>query len=199
MCKKIIAIICLSLTALSAQAAQEYKTHTAKFAAQIGLTFGGDELAEAEVDGWGADYDDSVDAGGGALMTIGALFELRRKPIDIQMNVGLHFDQLYGSDDNDEIVFSRGVFEVLSYYRKGKHRIGGGLTYHANPEFEFDVDGVFYLVEFENQLAPVFEYRYMFNEMFALGGRYVVIDYQDKNSSAEVDGNYLGIMFSVFF
>ena len=169
-----------------------------RFVAQGGLTVGGDELGEAEVDYlFGGSDDESVDAGSGLLFTAGVLVAFREKPIDLQLTAGFHFDGIAGSDDNDEISFTRGILEALTYYRKGNHRFGGGLSYHANPDFDNDVDDINFQIEFDNALGVIVEYRYVFDDTAAIGFRMVEIDYQ-WDGPKTIDGSHVGLTFSFF-
>jgi len=178
-----------------------------KWLVGVGLTHGGDELAEVELDFDGDSIDE--DLRGGELITLaaGAVVYLPLPAWSLQTSIGYHFDEV--SADNGDITFERYPLELIPFYNIRNHRLGAGLSYHLSPELDLgELDGS--KVEFDNALGWLIEYDYSFSGWqsggFVVGLRYLWIDYKvekvdNKNVSGgfEFDGNHVGVHVDYMF
>jgi len=140
-------------------------------------------------------------AGGGLSNMIG---------INHQINDSMRIRALFGyvfSTISGREIFSNTTFEYkwshypldTSFFKSIKRwHIGGGLTYHFNPELKgsgfFANKGVSY----DNALGYLAEVDFRFNDRMYLGTKYTIIEY--KNSSGgKTDGTNLGLFFGYTF
>jgi hypothetical protein len=198
-------LLCMA-TIFSAVANEPEKGSRMDWFVGLGLTHGGDELAEAKVY-----YDDDThdeDLRAGELITIaaGIVVYFPQPAWSLQTSIGYHTDAV--GDYDDDITFDRYPLELIPFYNFRNHRIGAGLSYHLSPELDLkEIGGP--KVEFDNALGWLVEYDYSFSGWesggFILGVRYMWIDYEvDKVNSisasgVEVDGNHVGIHINYMF
>ena len=172
----------------------------------FGLTHGGDELAEVEVDYDGDNHDEDLRAGELITLAAGIVVYFPLPEWSLQTSIGYHTDTV--GDYDDDITFERYPLELIPFYNFSKHRIGAGLSYHLSPELDLkELGGP--KVKFDDALGWLVEYDYSFsgweNGGFVLGVRYLWIDYEvDKvnsfsTSGVEVDGNHVGIHINYMF
>jgi len=172
----------------------------------LGITSGGDELAEAEVEYNDDTIDEDIRAGELITLTGGIVVYFPRSAWSLQTSIGYHSDSV--GDYDDAITFDRYPLELIPFYNFGNHRIGAGLSYHLSPELDLkDIRGP--KVEFDDALGWLVEYDYSFsgweNSGFALGIRYMWIDYEVnevdgiRRSGFEFDGNHAGIHANYMF
>jgi hypothetical protein len=197
----------LSLVSVVAGATVEQGNGAAiKWLIGFGLTYGGEKLAEVEVE-YDGDTDDQ-DLRGGDLITVatGMVVYLPRPEWSIQTTIGYHFDEV--SADNGEIRFDRYPLELIPFYNFRKHRIGAGLSYHLSPKLNLkEIGGP--KVKFDDALGWLVEYDYSFsgweNGGFVLGMRYLWINYDigkvngTPASGGNVDGNHVGVHVDFMF
>lgn len=177
-----------------------------KWFAGLGLTQGGDELAEAEVyyyDDW---HDEDIRAGELVTITAGAVIYLPMPSLSIQASIGYHADEI-GSYD-DDIKFDRYPLELIPFYNFNNHRLGAGLSYHISPELDLDDLGG-PGVDFDDALGWLIEYDYSFSGWkksgVVLGLRYLWIDYDVdeiagiSTSGMDVEGDHVGIHINYIF
>ena len=179
---------------------------TARFFLGMGLTHGGEELAEIRVI-----YDDErsdEDIRSGELVSFagGMIFPLWVPAFSIQASAGYHFDSV--STYDDDVYFGRIPLELIPFYNFGHHRIGAGLSYHLNPELDLkDAGGPKF--EFDDAPGALVQYDYSFagwnSNGILLGFRYMWIDYEidqvdgTRVSGDKVDGDHFGVHFSYMF
>jgi len=172
----------------------------------FGLTYGGDKLAEVELEDDGDRHDEDLRGGDLITLAAGIVLYLPLPAWSIQTTIGYHFDEI--SADNGDIRFDRYPLEFIPFYNVGKHRLGAGLSYHLSPTLDLkELDGP--KVEFDDALGWLVEYDYSFsgweNGGFVVGMRYLWIDYRvDKvdgtpGSGGDVDGNHVGVHVDFLF
>ena len=171
----------------------------------FGLTHGGDELAEVEVYYDDDSHDEDLRAGELITIAAGIVVYFPMPSWSLQTSIGYHTDDV--GDYNDDIKFDRYPLELIPFYNFRNHRLGAGLSYHLSPELDLkEIGGP--KVEFDDALGWLVEYDYSFsgweNGGFALGVRYLWIDYEAEKTSnirgpSSVDGNHIGIHVDYMF
>ena len=192
--KKITIPLILSTLIVPAFADSKKSTDVTGFLSG-GLTFGGDTLGTVVYD----DGDtENIKAGeffffsGGVLAT--------QDNFQLQGSIGYYSDE--ANADNGDVGFTRIPLEFLTFWKQEKFRLGGGLTYHVDPEFEIDLDGDPNngKVKFDDALGFVVQADYLFDNGFTLGVRYTAIDYEYSDIDAEdVDGSSTGVVLGYIF
>ncbi|HZO02392.1 MAG TPA: hypothetical protein VFB93_14440 [Burkholderiales bacterium] len=104
------------------------------------------------------------------------------------------------SADNGDIDWTRVPLEALAFYRFAKVRIGGGLTYHLNPELEGSGVASSVNVKFKNALGFLVQADWRITQGLALGLRYTFIEYEAKSpASGTAKGDGAGLTISYTF
>ena len=172
----------------------------------FGLTHGGDELAEVEVEYDGDNHDEDLRAGELITLAAGIVVYFPLPEWSLQTSIGYHTDAV--GDYDDDITFDRYPLELIPFYNFRNHRLGAGLSYHLSPELDLkEIGGP--KVKFDDALGWLVEYDYSFSGWekggFVVGVRYLWIDYEvDKvnsirTSGVEIDGNHVGVHVNYMF
>ncbi len=200
----LLALLCAQLAVAQVALRPEqpaYDHNGWNFVGSLGLTFGGDELIEVEVENdFFGDEDEDVKAGESVAFALGGAYQFYALPLQLQATIGYHTDGIFA--DNGDVDFSRKPLELLAFYSINKHRIGAGITHHFDPEFDVDFDFQRrYGVDFEDATGFVVQYDYRVASFFALGVRLVSIEYEPENRfrGPDVDGDHVGIMMTFLF
>lgn len=171
------------------------------FVGSLGITFGGDELIEVEVENdYFGDEDEDVRAGESAAIALGAAYQFYNSPLQLQATIGYHNDSILA--DNGDTDFTRKPLELLAFYAVDRHRIGVGVTHHLDPEFDVDIDFLARdRVNFDDATGFVLQYDFRVASFLALGARLVSIEYQPENRfrGPAVDGDHFGLMMTFLF
>jgi hypothetical protein len=202
-----ITILMLGLASAIAVADESANAVEMKWLVGVGLTYGGDELAEVELDFDGDSDDEDLRAGELITIAAGTVVYLPQAALSLQMTIGYHFDEV--STDNGDITFERYPLELIPFYEFRKHRIGAGLSYHLSPELDLKELGGS-KVEFDDALGWVMEYDFSFsgwrNGGFVIGLRHLWIDYKVEKVDGrrvpggfEFDGNHVGVHVDYMF
>jgi hypothetical protein len=155
-----------------------------------GLHFGGDRFATVYT------TTGTTDINAGELYSFGIGVSLDLAPdVESRITIGIKEDGVFAS--NGSVKFSRYPIDVLVLKRAGGWKIGGGVTYHMNPEYydstypplsvPFD-DALGLLVELDRELGAVY-----------IGGRLTFIDYQIAGGSGKFSGNSFGVVAGIKF
>jgi outer membrane protein with beta-barrel domain len=157
----------------------------------FGLEFGGEEIATT-TSGGSLKFNELFSFGGGAS------FLTDSKDIEVQVTLAWKYGNLDASDGS--LSFTRYPLDALVFYRLPKFRVGGGLTYHLNPQFSASgsasfLDGF----KFDNALGVVLQADYLFTEKASIGLRYTNLDYKAKLTGASFSSNGGGLMFGYRF
>jgi len=179
-------------------------TPTNHFSGLIGgaFTFGGDELAEYEVEYEGGDSSDENIRAGEQFYLYGGAYFRHSESADLaygaQFNVGWFNNSISG--DNGDVTLTRYPFELIPFIEFHKFRFGIGLTQHTSIEFEDDAVYEF-TVEADDASGTVILVEYLFADHLALGLRMVDIDYEfsGDGASVTVDAGHTGISAAWLF
>lgn len=158
-------------------------TADTEFLAGVGIGFGGDELATVSFTD-GSDQD--LRAGSGFAFNLGLVHHFEDSPYSLQATTGYFVHDT--SAENTNARFSRYPIEVLGFWRRDEHRLGGGIVHHMSPTLDMDnLGGTF---DFDDATGFVLEYGYSY---FSI--RYTSLEY--SIGSAEVDGSGIGIFANI--
>ena len=144
---------------------------------------------------------DSIRAGSGVYLALGATHLMFDKSMDIGIKGGYLFDSVTAESVSGEksiTSFTRKVVDIFSHYWIGRHGLGGGISYHMNPEFKREkTDNN---QHYHNAMGAYAAYLYHFvGSGTALGVKYLVIDYENKDNGKRANGNGWGITFNQLF
>ena len=160
-----------------------------KFILQFGIEGGGDELVTTT--------DTDITAGGGWNIGGGFSLEPENSSIAYVGTIGYMFDSVDFDIPSGSTAFNTIPLEFTVRKKFGSHQIGGGLTFHMNPEWELCIDGVgCETAEFDSALGFNILYSYNFQKMF-ITGKFTFIEYDIASISVDADsfGLYLGFKF----
>lgn len=153
--------------------------------AGFGLSYGGDKLATIT---FTDETDEDLLAGSGYSMAIGFVRHLEDSPFSVQASIGYLVDETSAQDSRAR--FSRYPLEVLTVFRNGDHRFGGGLTHHLSPALNLDNLGG--KIDFDSATGLVLEYGYRYFSF-----RYTNLSY--SVGGADIDGSGIGIFVETGF
>lgn len=144
---------------------------------------------------------DSIRAGSGVYLAIGATHLMFDKSLDVGIKGGYLFDSVTAesiSGEKSVTSFTRKVVDIFSHYWVGRNGFGGGISYHMNPEFKSEkTDNN---QHYQNALGAYAAYLYHFTGTgTALGVKYLVIDYENKETGKRANGNGWGLTFNQLF
>lgn len=158
-----------------------------------GWDFGGDTMAGlvlSDGDTIDIDANEGFYVGGGISVINAA------KTVEGRVTIAWKFSAATAT--NQDITWVRYPVDALLFFRSSKLRLGAGLTYHLNPELEFDGDLANGTVAFDDTMGFLAQVDYMPAEKLAVGLRYTSIDYE-INGVKLFSGDGLGLTFSVAF
>lgn len=119
---------------------------------------------------------------------------------DMEFHVTLAYKFALINASNGEIEWTRFPLEALAFYRFPRVRVGGGLTYHINPQLDGSGVASNVDVKFKNALGALVQVDWRITEKIALGGRYTFIEYDAKApATGSGKGNGFGVAFSINF
>ena len=163
--------------------------------AKAGVDLGGDKMVTAQFtngDTGTVRANEGFYIGGGA-----AIFSDSRK-WEYHLTVAFKFASIEA--DNGDIEWTRIPIEALVFYRLARFRVGGGLTYHVNPELEGSgvVGGLD--IQFKDALGAVLQVDWLISDDIAVGGRFTFLEYDAKGAfSGNAKSNGFGVTFSWSF
>lgn len=199
-----LAIASLALASSAALAHSQgyddgYASTAPKLILSAGLSFGGDDLATVEYDGYS---DDDLEAGGGIYLGGGFEFPMS-SDMALRTTVGYQFDSVE-ADDGDAS-FDRVPWDFMVLLGPVPHRLGIGLTYHTDVQYEFNQDyGPDIDAEFDDALGLSLAYEMQLSPAFGLVLKYTDIEYEEKStlpgvSGRTIDGSNFGITANLLF
>jgi hypothetical protein len=161
---------------------------------KVGADFGGDTLVTVMFTNGESDKIKSNDG-----LYIGGGISLVSDDKKIETEISLSYKVNEITASNGDVTWSRWPLDVLAFYRWSAVRLGGGVTYHFNPELDGSgvISGI--NVDFKNSLGFALQGDWRINEKMNLGLRYTLLDYEAKTGGGKVDANGLGIVFSGSF
>lgn len=139
---------------------------------KLGYDTGGDTLVTVIfVDG----DRESIKANEGFYFGGGLSFVSDDKIIETEVSLAYKFQFIDAS--NGDVTWSRFPLEGLVFYRFPKVRLGGGVTYHLNPDLSGSgvISGL--NVDFDNAFGAILQADYRLTDKLNLGARYTMLDY----------------------
>jgi len=155
-----------------------------------GLFFGGDTLVETT----GGD----LDAGGLLYIGAGIMIEPEGSNMAFQATLGYKWDTIDFDIPSGDSTISSNPLEFIAFFKSDDFRLGAGIAYHMNPEWEFCIDGSGCLVaDFDNATGFIIEADFQSVKTFSFGVRFTSIDY--KTDGLTVNANSIGLIGAVYF
>lgn len=158
--------------------------------------FGGDTLITVT---FSTGSTESIKANQG--LSLGGGVSIANDAGDIETELSLSYKFYTVSASNGDVTFSRWPLDALVFYRLPELRVGGGLTYHLNPELSGSGFAGGLNVNFDNALGLLLQADYRVTPKINLGIRYTSLDYKVRvnGASATAKSNGVGIVFSASF
>ena len=151
-----------------------------------GFYLGGDTLVDTS-----DDFD--LDAGNGLHIGTGLLFTPENSVIAFQFTVGYKFDYTEFERPDGDASISSFPLEFMVYLKQNKLRMGAGIAYHLDPEFEFCLDNSkCNTTDFDDSPGYMIEAAYDLAELVYLAVRYTDMEYE-ANNIGDVDASNLGV------
>jgi len=161
------------------------------FAYKAGYDTGGDTLVTVTFVGGETE---KIKANQGLFFGGGVSIVNDAKDIESEITLNYKIDDITAS--NGDVSWSRWPIDALVFYRAPSVRVGGGLTYHLNPDLSGSgvVGGL--NVKFKDALGFLFQVDWRITEKLNLGLRYTALDYDVEGSNTSIKSNGVGIVFS---
>lgn len=155
---------------------------------EIGLEVGGDTLVSTS--------EEDLNIAGGVKLALGFQRYIGGfEDVGLLFSLGYLFDDIdasNGSAETDAL-----VFEFIYFRLFGPHRVGTGGSYHINPRYKDNLDGIRTKINFDDSLGFVAQYIYSIMEGYQLGFRYTIMDYETNGTKLDADS--FGVFFSTSF
>jgi Outer membrane protein beta-barrel domain len=165
-----------------------------KFVLGAGLTGGGSTLANVTY----TNGDTQTIKAGGLLMLYGGLETRIGDLVRLQATFGYHIDDTNAS--NGRVRFSRYPIDLLALYPvSDKVRLGAGAQFVNNPKLKGSGVASGVNQEYDSTVGFIFEGEYLFTPAMGLKLRGVSEKYKESNTGVRVNGNHVGLLFSVYF
>ncbi len=163
---------------------------------KVGADFGGDELVTVVFTNGDTR---TIHANDGLFLGGGVSILNDEKDLEAEIALSFKFDTINAS--NGEVTWSRWPLDALLFYRMPSLRLGGGLTYHINPELKGSgaVGNIF--DKFDNALGIILQADYSISERHHIGVRYTSIEYKLNAPGLQgtAKSNGFGLVFSASF
>lgn len=144
---------------------------------------------------------DSIRAGSGVYLALGAAHLMFDKRLDVGIKGGFLFDTVTAENeegDKSVLSFTRNPIDIFSHIWLGRHIIGGGISYHIDPVFKSDSTN--HSAHYKNATGIYTEYLYHFSGTgTALGVKYLSIEYKNEENGKVANGSGFGITFNQLF
>ena len=183
--KKNSLLILMFMLSFSAKAEQGFD-----FMYSLGLTFGGDKLAETTTGS-------SLKSGGLFYMSVGTVYSVS-PDFQLQGSIAYHFDSI--SADNGSADFDRTSLELIPFYVIDNDvRVGLGIIKVMSAEYSDPFDKL----GFSDSTGLVAQIDWRFSRNSWWGIKYVDLEYDAETlngfdvsfSGVTVDGSYFGLMY----
>ena len=168
----------------------------------MGLTFGGDTLANLHYDSNSYGSDDVKVHAGGLIAFNGGVEVQFTDLVSSQVLIGYHVDRANAS--NGSVRFERYPLEVLGHFRVNNwFRLGGGLRYTNNAKTRASGAGTGYALneDFKPAYGSVVEGEFFPLQSWGIKLRYVSEKFRSKTypGLSDVDGSHGGVYFNYYF
>lgn len=155
-----------------------------------GLFFGGDTLVSTTAG--------DLDAGGLLYIGGGILIEPENTNMAFQTTLGYKWDTIDFDVPSGDSTISSNPLEFIAYFKSDNVRLGAGIAYHMNPEWEFCVEGSGCAVaNFDNATGFIIDGVFQSVSTFSFGVRFTSIDY--KTPGLTVNANSIGLTAGFYF
>ena len=190
-----VALVMLAAASIASGAAVAEDERQAKararsgFAAQLDLSWGGDEISSSGTD---PTYTAQEVLGEGITLSLGGFYRpSESRPWELQTFIGYKGGWIVPMRGGGyEADVSRWVFQLLANYRReDKWYFGGGLVFHGNPKYEDTAPGVAD-INFDNAVGAVIEGGWSW-----LGVQCTYIEYQAPGHGS-LDASNCGVRFT---
>ena len=182
---KSIALCCAIMLTTSLAAQESSSNQSIGFLLDLGIEFGGDEIAEVFFTNG---EDQSVNAGQGGFIAVGGEYSMDK--FAIRGTIGYKYVTTQASDAN--IRLTRIPINLSANYMViDKLRIGAGIS--AQQGINFKGDGFLPDIDFGSATGPRFEVAYA-----GFGISYTLLKYK-ADGGVEYDANAFGINYSYVF
>jgi len=162
---------------------------------KAGIDVGGETMATAV---FVSGETDKIRANEGAYLGGGLALVDDARNLEFHLTIAYKLARV--SADNGDLEFSRIPLEGLVFYRLPKVRLGGGLTYHLNPELEGGGIASAVDVKFKNAPGFVLQADYRIWRGLAAGVRYTFLEYDAKgDATGSARSNGVGLTVSYTF
>ena len=138
---------------------------------KLGYDAGGDTLVTVI---FASGDRESIKANEGFYVGGGLAFLNDDKTIETEVSLSYKFDLITAT--NGDVTWSRFPLEGLVFYRFPKVRLGGGVTYHLNPDLSGSdvISGL--NANFNNAFGTLLQADYRITDKMNLGARYTTLD-----------------------
>ena len=165
---------------------------------KVGFDFGGETLATVR-------YDDgttrTIKSNDG--LFFGGGVSILNEAKDIETEIAMTYKIARITAANGDLEWTRVPLDVLVFYRAPRIRVGGGVTYHMNPEVTGSGVARNVNLQFDNAFGLILQADWLIMDRktltMALGLRYTNIEYKLKGSSETPNTSGLGLTYSVSF
>jgi hypothetical protein len=161
---------------------------------KAGFDFGGDTLVTVIFLGGETE---SIKANEGFYFGGGMSILNDAKNFEMELSVAYKFNSVTAS--NGDVDWTTLPVEMLVFYRLPQWRLGGGLTYHLDPELDGSgvVGGL--NVKFDDALGFVLQADYLITPNMAFGARYTNVEYEPEGGGSSAKSDGIGVTFSYRF
>ncbi|MDJ0777736.1 MAG: hypothetical protein QNJ85_07730 [Gammaproteobacteria bacterium] len=163
---------------------------------EIGLEGGGETFASASSSDDDFSFDQDLNIGGGFKLAGGYARILGEES---DKSISLAFGYLWDSidADNGDAEFDTFTVDAIFNLHFDNHHVGIGATYHIDPHYEDDIDGLPDTdIDFDDAAGLILQYRYQFTDGFYFGLRRTEIDYEIGSSSFDASSTGLFVVFT---
>jgi hypothetical protein len=161
---------------------------------KVGIDTGGDTLVTATfADG----STETINANQGFYVGGGVSIVNAAKNLELEISLSFKYTTAYGP--SSELDWTRYPLDALVFYRWSWLRLGGGLTYHLNPQLKGNGEVSGLTTGFDNALGFVLQADYRITETFTAGVRFTSVDYKASAGPLKATGSGVGITLGMSF
>ncbi len=167
---------------------------------KAGVDFGGDPVIKVPLSDGSTR---TIRANEGFFLGGGASIVNEEKDLEAEISLSLKGRAV--NADNGNVTWTTVPLDALVFYRLPSFRLGGGLTYHINPQLSGSEAGATIVsannAQFDNALGVILQADYRFGDKIGLGLRLTGLKYHATvgGASTTYKGGGAGIVFSVSF
>lgn len=167
---------------------------------KVGADFGGDPVIKVPLTNGTTR---TIRANEGFFLGGGASIVNDAKDLEVEITLSLKGKSVLA--DNGTVTWTTVPLDALVFYRLPSFRLGGGLTYHINPELSGSGAGSTIVsannAQFDSALGIILQADYRFGEKIGLGLRLTGLKYHAHVGGVPTTykGGGAGVVFSVSF